>query len=294
MSFKLLAAAAAVAVAYPAPAVAQAHREQSVYVGVVNRSGAPVSSVTADDFIVTEDGQPREVLSAVRATEPLRVALLVDTSQAAEAHVSDMRAALRAFVKDMHEHHDIALMGFGERPTIYADYTRDRSRLEDAIGRVFAYSGTGAYLLDAIREVADGLVTQEDHRTAIVVITTEGPEFSNRDHAAIIERLRLARATLHAFVVPRSGARLLSNAARERELTLSKGTRLTGGRYEHVLTTMALTDRLKELAAELDNQYRIVYARPGSLLEPKTVRVKTTMPSLVVRASRVPAVRPSR
>ena len=49
---------------------------------------------------------------------------------------------------------DIALFEFGERPTRLVDYTRDSSRLETAVDRLFARSGSGAYALDAIVDVS--------------------------------------------------------------------------------------------------------------------------------------------
>ena len=76
----------------------------------------------------------------------------------------------------------------------------------------------------------------------------------------------------------------------EREFAIAKGTSLSGGRREDLLTSAALPTRLESLAAELDNQIRIEFARPGSLLAPKKVEVKLVRPGgLEVRASRLAA-----
>ena len=93
----------------------------------------------------------REVLRVSTATEPMQIAVLVDTSQAMEEHMLDVRTALRAFFKQMGGKHEIALIGLGERPTVLSDYTRDAARLEKAIGSVFSRSGSGTYILDAHR-----------------------------------------------------------------------------------------------------------------------------------------------
>ena len=63
---------------------------------------------------------------------------------------------------------------------------------------------------------------------------------------------------------------------------------LTGGRREDLLTPMALTDQLKSLANELENQHQVVYARPSRLVPPKRVDVTVKRPSVTVRASRLP------
>src|SRR5688572_32034582 len=104
---------------HPALALAQA-QEHTIYAGVVDRTGAPLVDLSADDFIVREDGIRREVLRVTPATDPLRIAVLVDTSQAMEPHVGDLRNALKTFFREMQGRHEIALVAFGERPTILA------------------------------------------------------------------------------------------------------------------------------------------------------------------------------
>lgn len=272
--------------AHPMLAHAQA-RHQVIHASVVDRDGTPVSSLGRGDFVIREDHVAREVLSVGPATDPLRIALLVDTSQAMEPHLNNVRAALKAFINSMQGRHEIALFGFGERPTLLADYTRDPARLEQAVGRVFSHTATGAYLLDAITEVSQGLQSRENARSVIVVVSGEGPEFSSRYHTAVVSALRDADATLHSFVMARRRIRLTDEGAREREFAIAKGTHVTGGRRENLLTSMGLTNRLQSLAAELNNQYRIVYARPDSLIGPEKVQVTIDRPDLTVRAPRV-------
>lgn len=270
-----------------ATTAAHAQTERSIYASVLDKTGAPVQALTADDFTVREDGVEREVLRAVRADEPLQIAVLVDTSQAAGRSMSDVRKALKSFVQEMSGRHELALIGFGERPTVLTEYSRDPERLEAGIGRLFARRGSGAYALDAIVEASRGLRTREGARRVIVLITTEGPEFSNRYHEQVLDELRPS-ATLHSFVLTRSGPSALDDARRQRELTLAEGSVATGGRREHLLSSMALEDRLRDLAVELKNQYRVDYSRPAALIPPEEIDVDVKRAGLTVRAPRVP------
>ena len=272
---------------HPLVATAQSQR-QTIYASVVDRDGTPHTSLAADDFIVREDDTRREIIAAGPTTDPLSIAVLVDTSQAMEPYIANTRAALKAFVQWMHGEHEIALFTVADRPTLLAHYTRDTQRLERAAERVFSHFGSGAYLLDAISEVSNRLRGREDARKVIVVITSEGPEFSTRHHTNVLDALRDADVTLHSFVLTRRRAGFANDGAREREFAIARGTRLTGGRREDLVTSMPLSDRLLSLAAELSNQYRIVYSRPPSLLGPKKVEVALRQPGLIVRASRVP------
>ena len=76
-------------------------------------------------------------------------------------------------------------------------------------------------------------------------------------------------------------------SARQRELTLAEGATLTGGRREYLLTSMALADRLRSLANELQHQYRIDYARPSTLIPPERIEVDVKRTGLTVRAPRI-------
>ena len=274
--------------AVAASAVAAQQEERAVYAGVLDKSDVPVSSLNAKDFVIREDGVPREVLRASAAEKPMHVAVLVDTSQAMRPYVNDLRLALRSFIREMQGSNEIAVYEFGDRPTRLVDFTQDPARLEDAVGRLFSRSGSGAYLLDAIVDVSRDFRMRERDRPVIVVITTQGPEFSERYHQSVLKDLQSTDAILHALVIDRRRASLLSTAAREREITLSEGTKLTGGRRDDLLTSMALKDRLSSLAAEMKSQYRIVYARPSSLIGPTRLNVSVQQSGLAVHAPRVP------
>jgi VWFA-related protein len=262
--------------------------ERTIYASVIDKNNAPVTGLSAAEFVVREDDAAREVLRVSAATEPLLIAVLVDTSQAIEEHLLDLRTALSAFFKQMGGKHDIALIGLGERPTVLSDYTRDVARLEKSIGSVFARSGSGTYILDGIVETTNGMRRRKAARPHIIVYGARGPEFSERYHESVIDALRESGATLHTLMLNKPGASMGSREEQELAKTVADGTELTGGRREDLLTPMALTDQMKSLANELENQHQVVYARPARLVPPKRVDVTVKRPSVTVRASRLP------
>ena len=280
--------------------------ERTVYVSVLNRAGTPVTDLAARDVVVRENNAEREVLRVSRATEPLGIAVLVDTSEESEPFIGDFRRGLVQFFRATGDRHEIGLIGFGQRPTVLVDYTRDPRRLEAGANRLFPQAGSGAYLLDAIIETSRSLQRRENARRVLVVISSEGQEFSNRYSQDVLNALRGGGATVEVFVITdRSAASRALDAgttgrateptatrsdqsAREREIALSEAARITGGRREDLFTSMALGDRLRELAAELNNQYRVVYERPPTRVPPDSVEILTTRPELRVRASGIP------
>ena len=79
----------------------------------------------------------------------------------------------------------------------------------------------------------------------IVVITTEGPEFSSRRYEDVLKPLREVGAALHVLVLgPPSNS--ISEDARNRAAVLDEGPRTTGGRRESLLASSALPGRAEE------------------------------------------------
>jgi VWFA-related protein len=284
-----MAALAAMTLGAGGRADARQAREHHVYVSVVDGNGDPVTGLDADAFVVREDGVAREVLRVGPATEPMDIAVLVDDSQAATRAIADLRKGLQAFAKAMVKGNQISLITFGERPTILVDYTTTPAQLEAGINRIFARPGTGAYLLEAIVEAARGLARREAARPVMVVVATEGQEFSNDYHVKVLEALHESGATMHALVLSgRAAADPASDEIRNRNVVLADGPATTGGRRDFLLAETSITPKLEQLASELRQQYRLVYSRPESLIPPKTLAVTVRRAGLTARAKTVP------
>lgn len=256
-------------------------RERTLYVSVFDTATrAPVKDLGPDAFVVREDGVRREVLRVSPATSPMLVAVVYDNSAPATDTISDLRRALQAFVKAMDGVGPIALISVADRPTIAVDYTTNQKQLLDGAGRVFAVPSSGATLLDAMIETSKGIAKRDADRAAIVVITTERVEYSQAHYDQVLEPLRESGATMHAIVFQNPQGSLGSDEARNRATVLDRGPRETGGVRFDLLTSQAYEGRLTELATILKSQYRVVYARPESLIPPEKVEVSTTKPGL--------------
>ncbi len=294
------------------PLAAQVN-EREMFVSVLDENGSPVPDLQVSDFLVREDGALREVVRVARATAPIQLAILVDTSQAAIPAILHIRNGLHAFVEAMHEGNDLSLITFGGPPRILVDVTRDRERLDAGVDRVFAYSDTAAYLLDAIRETGRGFQRRGASRPAIVVVTTDGVDFSARSHTDALEILGEAGVAMHAVVltsrVRRETSRTsirgadpfpgrptftdsrLSDHTDDRDLLLALGPAATGGRRSNLVTSMGLEDELKAVASELSSQYLVVYVRPARLIPPEEIEVSVTVANLVARGTPVKLAR---
>ena len=261
--------------------------QRALYVSALNDAGAPVPDLGSADFTVREDKMTREVLKVEPAVEPMQIAVLVDTSQAARDDISHIRTALPAFVKTLTTgdiRNEVAIVAIGERPTVFTNYTFNQAELKKGIDRIWSMQGSGAYLLDGIIEVCQGFKKRGAQRPVIVAILSEGPELGNRQHDQVLDPLRASGAAFHAITLGRPSSSL-SDEMRNRNLVLDEGPRATGGRREELLTSMALAGKLTQLADELTHQYKVTYARPPSLIPPERVTVAAARPGVTARGT---------
>jgi VWFA-related protein len=276
--------------ALPVQASAQSQpsstREARVYVSVNDRDGKPLP-LSAADVSISEDGRAREVLRVDKASGPVQIALLVDDSQAAQNAVHDIRTALKQFIArvlDANPESQIALITFGERPTLLTDYTSNRALLERGVNRVFARQGAGAYMLEAITSAARGAAKRNAPRAHIVVIGTEGVEFSNDHYDRVLDELARSGATLWALTLTEGPRADQTDEVRNRSVVLGRGTTQTGGRQDQVLANSAIALSLGKIADVIFNQYVVTYGRPDALVPPEKIDVTVRTPGARVLA----------
>lgn len=278
---RLLLTAGLAVLILPSASAAQA-REQTLYVSALTKAGQPVDTLATTDVLVQEDGVTREVLRVARATDPMQVAILVDNSSISAAHISNMRDGLRRLLAAFPSGHAFSLVTYADRPTLLASLTTDQGEIEKGIDRIFAQTSSGAYVIDAVDETARGFIKNESARPVIVVLAFEGSEFSNGGYQGVLERLRESGAQLHVVqLVEGRGDR--TQEERDRSIVIDRGTRETGGRRDSLLTSMSFPAAFDALAAELNAQFKVVYARPESLIPPRETKVSSANPALEIR-----------
>ncbi|HEX7138971.1 MAG TPA: hypothetical protein VF219_14030, partial [Vicinamibacterales bacterium] len=181
---------------------------------------------------------------------------------------------------------EIAIIGIGERPTILSEYSSDPAKVKKGIDRIWSLQGSGMYILDAIVEVSQGLKKREAARPVLVGIATAGVEYSNRHHDQVIDPMKSIGAAFYMLALGQPDTSLRTES-RERAIVYDEGTSVTGGYQEQLLTGMALTPKLAQLAEQLKHQYKVTYARPESLIPPEKVTVSAAKPGLTARGTPV-------
>ena len=165
------------------PAVeVQGQSEPSVefaYVSVL-RDGQSVGDVAADEFIVEEDGERRQVIRVGPALIPMQVAILVDDSQVLRTAMAHIRMGLNELIDRLPNGQQIALRTFGDQMQTVVDYTDDRVRLKEAATEFVVFSATSGFMLNALVNTALDLQGRGARRPVIVLLTSEGSNAAMR------------------------------------------------------------------------------------------------------------------
>ena len=252
---------AAVAIVVTA-AVAVGQADKKMFVSVIDAAGKPVSDVTAADFAVREDGAEREVTGMRPSSEPLSVALLVDTTAGTERYLVGIRNGLTAFVRDVltrNPNNEIAVWEFGVAAQRVRDFTSDAATLEKSVGQVYARSDAGSVLLETIYLASEALARRPSPRRAIVVFNVEpSVELTERQPQGINESLMKSRAQLWTVSLQRG---LVESGGRDALLTSL--VRNAGGVRERILADNAIERYMRLYATALNAQYEVTYRRPS-------------------------------
>lgn len=297
--------------------------ERQVVVSAVDSDGIPIADLMPSDIIITEDGIQREILSIRRDTQPKQIALLVDTSQAAGPAIQNFREAASAFVESMSEGHEISIISFGGIPRILTEVTDAPAKLRDGVGKIFSYSNTASYLLDAVSESVRGFERRSASRPVVVILATLGVDYSNADDRGTLDRLKDAGVAMHAIVLVQSPVGDIETRmgfSRRTDLGLGQtssrtdidpirlptatrnpyqrdsfkidrflqqGPTQTGGRRRDLQVSMAAERAVDDLTAQLQNEYLVVYSRPGMLIPPERIQVAANRDGFDVRGTPV-------
>ena len=274
--------------------------QRLMYVSVDDEDGVPVAGLDETNFVVLEDGVEQEILRARRATAPMQIAVLIDTSTAARQVLSDFRSGLEAFVAEL-PGNEIALHTFGGPRFVLVPATSDADRLRDGIGQLSTRPQTASYLLGALADTARGFVDRDAPRPVVVTLTTNGVDFSDEEPEELARNLQANGVPMHAVVARTARVRMRftgtfglgaipSWANRGRDHILDAGPRLTGGLRIDLSARSGIAAAMRRMASELVNQYEVVYASGGPLI-PREVQVGILVDypvSLRVRPARMP------
>lgn len=270
-------------------------RQRSLLVFAIGEDGMPVESLTPADVVVREDGVAREILKVTPSTDPVDITVLVDNSVASTRALQDMRLGLETFMTTFAGPHPITLVTVADRPTVQVNSTTSKAQLQRGVQRLFVQPEAGATMVEAIIETSKAITKRKPARSAIIVITSFGVEFSDRGYEFALDALADSGAALHVLELQDTQrADQQSPNVRDRNVVIDRGTTETGGSRELLLANLSLNDALQKVGRVATTQFEVVYGRPDTLIPARKVEVLSTRPTLKIRGNTLKANRAAR
>jgi Ca-activated chloride channel family protein len=223
---------------------------------VVDRDGRFVAGLTADDFVVSEDGRPQKIVSFSAARVPVSLGIALDVSGSmTPPQMATARAAIRRLVNDLLGPDDELFFAVFERKTVVLqEWTADRRLFGRALDGARVGGTTALY--DAVQKLLPVVESGTHDKKALLVVSDGDDRASQISQRDLQRSVRASDALVYALGVD-GGEGLNSRALR-------RFTDDTGGRTEVVNGFKNLDVATTRLADELNRQYQLAYIMPGA------------------------------
>ncbi len=161
---------------------------------VTNKAGKVVFELTADDFLVTDNGVPQKVaLNPDTDSQPLALAIVVETGGAGARHLNDYRqldSILDALIGNVA--HRVTLIGFDSGPHLLVPFTPATSAVAQQLSNL-SEGDQGAAILDAVAFAVAQLRTEPSNYRRAILLLSETTDQGSK--TTVTEALRLISDT---------------------------------------------------------------------------------------------------
>lgn len=266
---------------------------------VTDKDGNFIRKLTAQDFVVYQDSQPRkleffEASEEAALTRSLAVVFALDTSGSIKPEEIDkQREATESFVKLVRPESVFAVIAFNNEIRVLQDFTSDARKLSQGFSRIGKVEGSTRLFASIDRAVA--MLKRAPRfrggrrlRRVVIVITDGFDNMDTTDQQDLIRRANDAEVTVFSITLP---SYLPGTGANQRSMTLLDVSRIvpaTGG-SDFSADVRDFTPVFKAIAEEIRAGYTLAYYPPENARRDGRVhqiRVEVRKTGAIVRTSR--------
>lgn len=252
-------AAVVVALTISVSARASQGGERTVFVSVMDGTGATVPDMKQSEFVVKEDGAEREVTKIARANVPVSYAILLDTTGPAGPVILDIREAVQAFCElllQVDPKTQISFTEFGGVAMTKREFTSSLPDLTTALGKIVPGRNAAPVMNEAFVEVAKqfGKLPVPSRKVIISINMEPVAESSTTRAPEVADEVQKSGATVWAVAVSANGKR---EPARDQLLKIL--TANSGGRSMLVQSSKLLPEVLRAFAINSFAQYAVTF-----------------------------------
>lgn len=245
-----------------------------VYATVVDRQGAPVTGLGADEFEVEQDGRRQEVQVFTAGDFPLSLAIAVDRSfSLSRQRLAAAVDATQRLLGELKPEDRVMLLAVGSEVEVLTPLSVDHRAAYFALRDLQPWGTTP--LFDATIAALDA-VQQAPGRRALILLTDGDDRYSRASATDMVTAARRHDVLVYPVALRKAPPPVLAELAS-----------VTGGRSIAVPDMRTLPAALSAIATELRSQYLLGYAPPTSDTGGpgwRSIAVRVTRPSMRVRA----------
>ena len=222
----------------------------------VERNGVAVAGLTADDFLVFEDGAPQTLSIFGAQDEPVTIGLLVDNSSSMYRNRQRVVDAASRFARLINQRDELFVVHFNDDVILglppSMPFTSDVATIQSAIAQMGSRGQTALH--DAIFIALAQLEKGGMQRRALILISDGADNASRRTFSDVIERARRTDALIFSIAIiddysAESNLKALKNLA-----TATGGEVWTPRRVDDVQSAFA------QIAEDIRTGYTLGYA----------------------------------
>jgi VWFA-related protein len=229
-----------------------------------------LSGLTAEDFVVKDEGTAQQVKYFGRDSEPLWVLLLLDVSGSMKKRVAAMAEVAREALKALSHGDQVAVMFFGRTTKLEQEFTENLDFAADAVGEALEEKtvGSGTAINPAVLDAASYVRRKaggKAGRRAIVILTdNSGLNYQTPDEVVLGE-LQAGDTVLNAIITQdaRPPKQLKKGEYQNPDFTPSDVFKLsleTGG---EVMKADRADEAFQQMMRRIRTRYSIHYVSPG-------------------------------
>jgi hypothetical protein len=229
-----------------------------VLAAVTDANGRVIADLAPDDFVVNENGQPREVVAAYEADYP--VVVLVDNSSEARSDLEAIRSAVKGFLSRLGPRF-VALGTLANPPAMLTSLEDQRSAVAARLDRLTASPSSLLMPVEAVAGAAQAVRENGSPFSAIVVLSAHRIDAAQPQNTRLLPDIFNSGTIVH--VVSRSSP--------------ATGPR---GRASYGVALNSLADRLS-------TEMMVEYFAPAGPPTAGEVQIGVRIPGAHVRGLRV-------
>src|SRR5262245_2343062 len=244
---------------------------------VMDPRGRPIVDVEADDFVVSEGRDAREILSVHLADYP--VVVMIDTSAAAGDNLPVMQKAAAQFIARIGQR-PVALGTFGDPPAMLTTFEDERTVLTEKLDALTASESGDSLLMQGAALAAQTIRPTGSIFSAIVMLSASATDAS-RDADALVPSIVETGAILHV-VINRAASGPPAVAASGPSAPVRVLVEQTRGQYTPIYTAASFNAALDQIASRLAAEIMIEYLVPPQS-KANDVKIGVRIPGARVR-----------